>query len=72
MNHDLADTFAQEVDRRASEQRLDVFLSSRDAGHALTSDRLKAGISLRYLIDTAADRHGTRTKPLRSSETSTS
>ena len=55
MNHDLADTFAQEVDRRASEQRLDVFLSSRDAGHALTLDRLKAGVSLRRLIDTAAD-----------------
>jgi Fe-S-cluster containining protein len=55
MNDDVAGAFAHEVERRAFEQRLDVFLSSRDAGHALTSDRLKAGISLRCLIDTAAD-----------------
>ena len=55
MNHDVPDAFAHEVERRASEQRLDVFLSSRDAGDALTLAGLKAGISLRRLIDTTRD-----------------
>ncbi len=55
MSHDLTDAFAHEVERRATEQRLDVFLSSRDAGHTLTTDGLKEGISLRHLIDTTQD-----------------
>jgi Fe-S-cluster containining protein len=53
MSDDSADAFAREVERRAFEQRLDVFLSSREAGHMLTRDGVGAGISLKRLVDTS-------------------
>ena len=52
MTDDRSDAFAQEVERRAYRQRLDVFVGSRDAGHTLTADGLKDGVSLRRLIET--------------------
>src|SRR5438093_5237299 len=55
MSHSASDTFTRDVERRAAEQRLDVFLSSRDAGEALTQARLQDGVSLQRLIETAAD-----------------
>jgi Fe-S-cluster containining protein len=55
MGEDSTDAFAREVERRAFEQRLDVFLSSREAGQMLTRDGLKAGISLKRLVDTSRD-----------------
>jgi Fe-S-cluster containining protein len=55
MTHDPSDAFAHEVQRRAYGQRLEVFVGSRDAGHTLTYDGLKEGISLRRLIDTSRD-----------------
>ena len=55
MSHAASDTFTRDVERRAAEQRLDVFLSSRDAGEALTQARLQDGVSLQRLIETAAD-----------------
>jgi Fe-S-cluster containining protein len=55
MSDDSADAFAREAERRAFEQRLDVFLSSREAGDMLTRDGVKAGISLKRLVDTSRD-----------------
>lgn len=51
----MSDSFAQKVERRAYQQRLDVFVSSREAGLQLTADGLRDGVSLTRLIDTAAD-----------------
>jgi Fe-S-cluster containining protein len=55
MTDDVSDAFAQEVERRAYRQRLDVFVSSREAGLSLTADGLRNGVSLLRVIDTAAD-----------------
>lgn len=55
MSDDVSDAFAREVERRAYRQRLDVFVSSREAGLSLTADGLQSGVSLLRLIDTAAD-----------------
>ena len=44
-----------DVERAAYRQRLDVFLTSRDAGNQLTSDALRAGITLRTVVAAAAD-----------------
>src|SRR5262245_60640681 len=52
MSHE-SDQFAREVERRAAEQRLDVFLSSRDGGHTLTQECLDSEISARSLVDVA-------------------
>src|SRR6266850_23389 len=52
---DRADVFAREVERRAHAQRLEVFLSSRDAGRALAADALSNGISTARLITLAGD-----------------
>jgi Fe-S-cluster containining protein len=49
------DAFAREVERRAHGQRLEVFLSSRDAGRALAVDALANGISTARLIELAGD-----------------
>jgi Fe-S-cluster containining protein len=43
------------VERLAYRRRLDVFLPSRDAGRALTSDALAAGIRLESIVQVAAD-----------------
>jgi Fe-S-cluster containining protein len=55
MSPDSSDAFAREVERRASQQRLDVFLSSRDAARGLTADALDSGISSARLIDLAGN-----------------
>lgn len=47
------DAFAREVERRAQTQRVEVFLSSRDAGRAAAADALANGISTRSLIELA-------------------
>lgn len=53
--HEAADQFALEVERLAYRQRLDVFLPSREAGAALTSDALRTGIRLESVVRVAAD-----------------
>ena len=57
-SHEASDAFAREVERRATEQRLEVFLSSRDAGQSLTLTALKPGTSLPRLIGMAGDLAG--------------
>src|SRR5262245_15301072 len=52
---DPQEAFAYEVERRAYQQRLEVFVGSRDAGISLTADGLSQGVSVRSLVDTAAD-----------------
>ena len=54
----MSDPFAQEVERRAYQQRLDVFVSSREAALRLTADGLGDEVSLTRLIETAADLAG--------------
>jgi len=44
-----------EIERAAYRERLDVFLGSREAGHALTLDALRAGITLKAVVSAAAD-----------------
>jgi len=58
MTHESSDAFAQEVERRAYRQRLDVFLSSREAGRTLTADAVAEGVSLAHLIAAADDVSG--------------
>src|ERR1700687_209674 len=43
-----------QVERIAHQQRVEVFLASRDAGNALTLDSLRAGIRLETVISAAA------------------
>jgi Fe-S-cluster containining protein len=43
-----------EAEREAYRLRLDAFLASRDAGHALTLDSLRAGIRLETVVSAAA------------------
>jgi len=45
---------AAEAEREAYRLRLDVFLASRDAGHALTLDSLRVGIRLETVVSAAA------------------
>jgi Fe-S-cluster containining protein len=42
-----------DVERQAYQERLEVFLASREAGHALTRDALREGITLRAVVDVA-------------------
>lgn len=49
------DAFAREVERRAHAQRLEVFLSCRDAGRALAAEALAHGVSTARLIELAGD-----------------
>lgn len=57
--HDASsEAFAREVERRATGQRLEVFLSSRDAGQSLTLTALKPGTSLPRLVEMAGDLAG--------------
>jgi Fe-S-cluster containining protein len=58
MSSDSPEAFAYEVERRAYRQRLEVFIGSRDAGQSLTADRLSDGVSVRSLVDAAADLSG--------------
>jgi Fe-S-cluster containining protein len=58
MTHESSDAFAHEVERRAYSQRLDVFLSSRDAGLNFTADAITDGVSLQHLITAAGDVSG--------------
>jgi Fe-S-cluster containining protein len=55
MSQPISDAFTREVERRAAAQRLDVFLSSRDAGEAIARTALEGGISLPCLIGMASD-----------------
>jgi Fe-S-cluster containining protein len=50
---DSTDWMSREVERRATAQRLDVFLSSREVGYTLASDALDHGQSADRLIDLA-------------------
>jgi Fe-S-cluster containining protein len=43
------------AERLAFRQRLEAFVASRDAGYTLTLDALRAGISLRTVVDSATD-----------------
>jgi uncharacterized protein len=54
MSRDAPEAFEYEVERRAYQQRLEVFVGSRDAGHNLTVDGLSEGVSVRSLVATAA------------------
>ena len=47
------DDLAARAEREAHRQRLDAFLASRDAGHTLTLDSLRAGISLTAVVSAA-------------------
>jgi Fe-S-cluster containining protein len=53
--HPLPHDVSAEVDRIAHQQRIEVFLASRDAGDTLTLDSLRAGIRLETVISAAAD-----------------
>src|SRR5712691_6517608 len=44
---------ALDIERQAIQERLEVFLASRDAGKALTRDALRRGITLRAIVDVA-------------------
>jgi Fe-S-cluster containining protein len=54
MQHDFPDAVSLEIERRATAQRLDVFLSSRDVAYGIASRALENGTSPNRLIDLAA------------------
>jgi len=55
MESESSSDIVDAAERLAFQQRLDAFVASRDAGYTLTLDALRAGISLRAVVDTATD-----------------
>lgn len=53
MSHDLESAVAREAERRATEQRLAIFLGSHDAAASFVRDSVDAKVSPGNLIDTA-------------------